>query len=108
MVGEKSVFPESVDPLMFFQDIDLEHKELMDKFNNLIAAESYDEANTFIAKTDGVHGYFAQTFNALENRIYNTQDYLLTLPPEEVESPFVSTVNADTPPDEYDEDTIWV
>lgn len=69
--------------MIFFQDNNLENVGIINQYENLIAQGKYDEANAFINQQKGVYGYFADFFNAIENRIYNTQDYLLKKPPKE-------------------------
>lgn len=77
-----SIYPDGVDPMLFFQDNNLGKIEIINEYENLISQGKYDEANTYINQQEGIYGYFADFFNALENRIYNTQDYLLSKPPK--------------------------
>lgn len=66
--------------MIFFQDNDIEKIEIINEYNKLISQGKYDEANTFINQQEGIYGYFADFFNALENRIYALQEYLLNKP----------------------------
>lgn len=77
-----SIYPNGIDPMMFFQDNDIEKIDIINEYNKLISQGKYDEANTFINQQEGIYGYFADFFNALENRIYALQEYLLSKPPK--------------------------
>lgn len=96
-----SNYPDSVDPMIFFQDIDLTQTEIMETYDRLISHGCYGEANDYMNDQEGVCGYFADYFNAIENRIYNLQEYLLAVGPRQ---PFVSS---DTEP-EAGRETIWI
>ncbi len=76
-----SYFPDGIDPMIFFQDNDLEHIDIINNYNKLISLGEYTEANEYIKLHDNVYGYFADYFNAIENRIYNLQNYLLNKKP---------------------------
>lgn len=77
-----SIYPNGIDPMMFFQDNDIEKIEIINEYNKLILQGKYDEANTFIDQQEGIYGYFADFFNALENRVDALQEYLLSKPPK--------------------------
>lgn len=96
-----SNYPDSVDPMIFFQDIDLTQTEIMKAYDRLISHGCHREANDFINDQEGICGYFADYFNAIENRIYSLQEYLSTVAPKQ---PFVSS---DTEP-AADSETIWI
>lgn len=68
--------------MFFFQDNDLTKVDIINTYNNLIAQGKYTEANQYIDQQEDVYGFFADFFNALENRIYNLQKYLLQKPPK--------------------------
>lgn len=68
--------------MIFFQDNNLENVEVMNHYNELIAQGKYTEANGYISQQEGIYGFFADFFNLIENRIYNTQEYLLSKPPK--------------------------
>ncbi len=72
-----SSYPDQIDPLIFFQDIDIDHLEQMQHFQNLIQQGRYTEASEYINQQNGIHGAFAGLFNLIENRIYALQNYLL-------------------------------
>lgn len=81
MINTISYFPNGIDPMIFFQDNDLDKVEVIDNYNKLIALGKYTEANRYIQSQENVYGYFADLFNAIENRIYNLQSYLLSKKP---------------------------
>ena len=68
-----SFYPDGIDPLIFFQDVNLEKLEIMNTYDNLIKQGKYSEANEYINGQEGIYGYFADFLNAIENRIYNLQ-----------------------------------
>ena len=82
-----SIYPNGLDPMIFFHDNDIEKVEIINEYEKLIAQGKYDEANAFIENQQGIYGYFADFFNAIENRIFKLQEYLLSLPPKE--QPFI-------------------
>lgn len=82
-----SYFSNKIDEMTFFQDNDIEKVETMNHYNELVAQGKYDEANDYINQQKGVYGFFADFFNLIENRIYNTQEYLLNKPPKK--QPFI-------------------
>ena len=97
-----SNYPDSIDPMIFFQDISLTQTEVMDTYNQLILQGKYSEATDYISDQHGIYGYFADYFNAIENRIYHLQEYLLTVEPYR---PFVSS---EAEPADLDNETIWI
>lgn len=77
-----SYYPDGIDKMIFFQDNDLTKVDIINTYNNLIAKGKYTEANQYINQQEGIYGFFADFFNAIENRIYNLQKYLLQKPPK--------------------------
>lgn len=73
----------------------------METYDILISQGRYSDANDFISDQEGIYGYFPDFLNAIENRIYNLQEYLLTLVPKQ---PFVCS---DTEP-AADNEIIWI
>lgn len=98
-----SKFPEEIDPMIFFQDVKLQKKEIMDRYNKLIADGRYSEANDFINQYDGIYLYSADFFNLIENRIYKLQSYLLN-----TKKPKFPFTFSDEKPSNIKENTIWV
>ena len=81
-----SFYPDKIDPLIFFQDVDLEKIDIMNTYDDLIKKGKYTEADEYINNQSGICGYFADFLNAIENRIYNLQTHLLTIEPKQ---PFI-------------------
>lgn len=82
-----SFYPDKIDPLIFFQDISLDNVEIMNAYDNLIKQGKYSEASEYINSQSSICGYFADFLNAIENRIYNLQEYLLTI--KKPKQPFI-------------------
>lgn len=81
LCNTESYYPEGIDPMIFFQDNSLEKIEVINEYNSLIAKGDYAEANKRINDQEGIYGYFADFFNAIENRIFKLQEYLETKTP---------------------------
>lgn len=81
-----SFYPAKIDPLLFFQDVNLEKLEVMNTYDNLIKKGEFSKANEYINSQEGICGYFADFLNAIENRICSLQEHLLTIGPRQ---PFV-------------------
>ena len=77
LCNDQSSYPDKIDEMTFFQDTSLHTIEYMKKYQNLISAGKYSDANYYINEKTGIYGYFACFFNMLENRIYAIQKYLL-------------------------------
>lgn len=97
-----SLFPNAVDEMFFFQDNDLDRINTVNTYQNLIAQGRYSEAGSYISQHEEVYGFFANYLNAVESRIYNLQEYLLT---KQKKNPYVFS---DDEPDPADEGTIWI
>lgn len=97
-----SLYPNSVDKMIFFQDNDIDNVEVINTYNNLIAQGRYSEANSYISQHEEVYGFFANYLNAIENRIYNLQAYLLT---KQKKNPFVHSYEE---PESVEAGTIWI
>lgn len=72
-----SSYPNAIDPLIFFQDIDIPHQEAFETFRGLIAQGRYNEAIEYINQVDDADGYFADLYNLIIKRVYNLQYHLL-------------------------------
>lgn len=77
MVDVTSKFPDSVDELNYHSDVNIAQKDVMDQYEKYIQAHNYSQAYALI-KNSNIFGWFADYFNMLENRIYSTQEYLLS------------------------------
>lgn len=97
-----SYFPDKIDEMVFFQDINLENYKILETYESLISCGNFDEANEFISQQSSLYGYFADFFNAIENRIYNCQNYLLN---KEKKRPVLFS---ETEPTTLENGMIWV
>lgn len=103
-----SYYPNDIDPMIFFQDNDIEKIDIINIYNNLISQGKYDDANDYINQQKDVYGYFSDFFNAIENRIYNLQDYLLNQkPPKKKQYVFFDPDVVKDEPD-IDEGMFWM
>ena len=89
-----SHYPDGVDPMIFFQDVSLDKMDIINEYNQKISQGKYSEASKFISQQEDICGYFADFFNAIENRIYNLQKHLLDKPPKK--NSFISHKISDT------------
>lgn len=78
MRNESSVFPDGIDPRVYFSDIDLDNVEFMHNYQELIQNGKYTEASQLLNSNDNVTFYGAWVLNMFENRLRNTGEYLLT------------------------------
>lgn len=85
-----SLYPDTVDEMIFFQDNNIESAEVLNAFNNLTNQGKYSEAAAFLAQHKELFGFFADYLNAIENRISRLQEYLLT---KTKKTPFVDSAN---------------
>lgn len=97
-----SLYPNAIDEMLFFQDNDIDKIEVINTYNNLITQGKYTEASDYISQHEEVYGFFASYLNAIENRIYNLQEYLLT---KQKKNPFVFS---DEEPESAEIGTIWI
>ena len=107
MVNTMSIYPDGIDPMLFFQDNDLENLEIMNIYNTFISQGKYEEANTFLSQQEDLHGYFADYFNAIEHRIERLHEHVLS---KGKISPFIlfESGDADKEPPSTLEGTIWI
>lgn len=97
-----SLYPNAIDEMLFFQDNDLDKIETINTYNDLISQGKYSEAGNYINQHKEVYGFFANYLNAIENRIYNLQTYLLT---KQKNNPFVFSKEE---PESAKVGTIWI
>ena len=102
MINTISQYPNKIDPMLFLQDNSLDKVDIINTYNNLIAQKKYDAANEFISQQENIHGYFADYFNAIENRIESLQEYLLTKAKKEV------FIHSDVEPTQVKENILWI
>ena len=97
-----SYYPFKIDDRIFFQDNSLDNLDIINTYNNLIAQGKYTEASNYINQQKNVYGYFADFFNAIENRIFTLQSFLLT---KQKNNPHVYS---DVEPEDICNSMIWI
>lgn len=78
MKDTTSNFPNSIDDLVFFQDISISQVPIMEDFYILLNAKNYTAASEYL-NNSGVFFYGAWCLNLLENRTYAVSKYLMSL-----------------------------
>ena len=102
MCNPTSNYPDKIDEMVFFQDINLENYKILETYESLISLGKFDEANKYISQQSGIYGYFADFFNLIENRIYATQNYLQK---KEKNNPFISSLEE---PTDLKDNILWI
>lgn len=69
-----SVFPNNIDPLIFFSDADLHNCEQLQHYYDLINENKFSQASNYMHNSD-LHYYGADLLNLIENRLYATEEY---------------------------------
>ena len=69
----ESYYPHDVDPLIFYQDADIERYPFLNRYYQLINANDFDAAKAYIQSLD-IDYYGAWLLNTIENRLQATQD----------------------------------
>lgn len=76
MYNVKSLFPENVDDLIFYQDVSLSNLSNKQYHESLIKSKRYTDASKYLKEQSNLHSYSAGLFNLIQNRIYCLQKYL--------------------------------
>ncbi len=100
-----SYYPHGIDEMIFFQDNNLEKADIINEYNKKILQEEFTAASEYINKQDGIYGYFADFFNAIENRIFHLQEHLLSKPAKK--QPFIYTEDSKAEPDAT-KNMLWI
>lgn len=110
LCNTESYYPKGIDPMIFFQDNDLEKINIINTYNDYIFQGKYTKASEYIEQQKGVYGYFADFFNAIENRIFKLQEYLLQKEPIEKQYVFFNESDELNEPNEPDieEEMFWI
>lgn len=75
-----SKYPKQVDDLVFFQDVSIDNKPVMDHFQNLYSNKRYSQARDYINSQADIDGYFAGLYMMLEDRTYKLQQHISAHP----------------------------
>lgn len=96
-----AAFPEKIDDLLFFHDMDIPHAQIFKRYQELLNMDQYEEAALYIQES-GIPYYGAALFNLIESMIYAVQNYLLNDNPK-----CNPHTVSDSEPANAPEDTIW-
>ena len=101
-MNASTAFPQKIDDLLFYQDIDAAAAGISDHYQKLLRSGRYTEAADYLQKT-GLPHYGADLFNLIENRIHAVQTYLSQNDPPTNPHIISETEPSDAPPD-----AIWI
>lgn len=68
-----SVYPEDIDPLLFYQDADIERAPQLAQYYQYLNDNNFDAAKNYLANSD-LDFYGAWLLNTIENRLYTVED----------------------------------
>ena len=71
--SEESVFPEDIDPLIFYQDASIERKPELGQYYVYLNNNNFDAAKNYLANST-LDYYGAWLLNLVENRLYAIED----------------------------------
>lgn len=69
----ESVFPEDIDPLIFYQDASIERRPELGQYYVYLKENNFDAAKDYLANSS-LDYYGAWLFNLIENRLYAIED----------------------------------
>ena len=78
MRNTRTVFPNGVDELQFFNDISIDQVPIMENYLRLLNSGNYTSASEYL-KNSGVFYYGAWFLNMMENRLRTIGNYLTNL-----------------------------
>lgn len=77
MRNEQSVFPDNIDPLIFYSDADLDNQHYLAHYYSLLESGDYVGASEYIQSIDeDVDFYGAWLLNLIENELYAVENYI--------------------------------
>lgn len=100
-----SVFPNSIDDLIFFQDVDIPQKDILTTHREHINNHRYTEGTDYLQNSGIPHSYCSDLFNMFENRLYAVQKRLIEEPKE---TNITQYHQYDEPTGNHDEETLWI
>lgn len=78
----KSVFPNEIDDLIFFHDIGIDQKDIMENHRKKINEQKYTEGTRILQNSGLEHAYCGDLFNMFQNRLYAVQKRMIEEPKE--------------------------
>lgn len=100
-----SVFPNSIDDLIFFQDVNISEKDILKTHREHINNHRYTEGTDYLQSSGISHSYCSDLFNMFENRLYAVQKRLIEEPKE---TNITQYHQYDEPNGNHDEQTLWI
>lgn len=100
-----SVFPNAIDDLIFFQDVDIPKKDILQTHREHINHHRYSEGTDYLQNSGIPHAYCSDLFNMFENRLYAVQKRMIDEPKE---SNITQYHQNDEPNGDHDEETLWI
>ena len=77
MRNEQSVFPDNIDPLIFYSDADLDNQHYLAHYYSLLESGDYVGASQYIQSIDeDIDFYGAWLLNLIENELYAVENYI--------------------------------
>ena len=68
-----SLYPEGIDPLIFYQDCDIDHKSILGEYYQLINNDHFQQAATLLNNSE-IDFYGAWLLNMIEDRLRATEE----------------------------------
>lgn len=70
-----SVYPTNIDPLIFYQDANIERAPQLNQYYVYLRENDFDSAKDYLASSD-LYYYGAWLFNLIENRLYTVETHI--------------------------------
>ena len=101
-------YPDLLDDRIFWSDIDLDHADLLIRYEEFIANRQYKQASEYIAENgDEVDWFGAYLFNKIELQLKTIGEYLLERD-EEYEAPIFWYATNEPSVEERVENMVWI
>lgn len=91
-----SVYPEGIDPLIFYQDCDYDHKGILGEYYQLIINNHFEQAAELMHNSD-IDYYGAWLLNMIEDRLRTTEENIDVW----VDAKPILTIRSATPPSNH-------
>lgn len=85
-----SVYPTGIDPLIFYQDVDIEKAPLLQQYYTLLNNNNFDGGKAYLQSID-VDYYGAWLLNTIENRLLTIEQHIREIIGEKPEIVVYST-----------------
>ena len=98
---DDSLYPDGIDPLIFYQDCDIDHRHILGEYYQLIINDHYSQASELLNDSE-IDFYGAWLLNMIEDRLFATEDNIDVW----VEEKPILNIYSTTPP--ANTDAHWV